>query len=267
MKLKRFLSLTLTLILFINLAAIHSISASAAAATLTVSSAQGAAGTNVKISVTVSANSGLAAATLDLKYDKTKLEVVSAVKGAALTGGYAEVNSDTANSKVRLVYIDFNEFNGSGSILDVVFKIKETVPGTIPLNLDVINFVDKGSKEMNPAVVNGSVTIPTLPQLNITHNNTVVQDIFYNKIGLFKNYKKQPVQLGYVLNIPASDIAKVVWSSDNRTIAVDQNGKCTPTVNKKCSAKITVTVTDKLSKTYQKTILVKYYKFNCQKDK
>ncbi len=139
--------------------------------TLTITSANGEANTDVKISLTISANSGMAAATFALKYDKTKLEVYKVSTGKALITGISDVFSAVANSKVTLAYINMDRFNGAGSILDVIFKVKKTASGTIPVTLEVVELKKLSGENIPYTINNGSITV-TSSYISIGHDSS-----------------------------------------------------------------------------------------------
>ncbi|WP_294903882.1 Ig-like domain-containing protein [uncultured Eubacterium sp.] len=64
------------------------------------------------------------------------------------------------------------------------------------------------------------------------------------KVGMAKNYKKYSYDFDFKVNPSNAMYSRAVWESSNDSIRVDENGVCTPTENKACSADITCTVTD-----------------------
>ncbi len=166
LKFKKLLGVLLILSILLGNSAMYMTSAEDVPVTLlSISSVQGERDSNVIVSVTISVNSHMAAGTLVLRYDKTKVEVVTSVKGSALTGGLADVVSDVTNSKVTLAYINVDGFIGSGSILDVTFKIKQTATGNIPITLDVIELADNTYKSIPRTITQGNIKI--IPKITI----------------------------------------------------------------------------------------------------
>ena len=65
-------------------------------------------------------------------------------------------------------------------------------------------------------------------------------------VGTLSNYKNSNYTFGYKVMPENSMYSRVAWTSDNDKIKVDAHGKCTPTDNNPCSAKITCTIRDYL---------------------
>ena len=114
---------------------------------------------DLKVSLNIAGNSNLSAATFEISYDASRLEVFGAIKGAILTTGVADVVVDNTKGTVKFVYINMDGFNGAGSILDVTFRIKDAASGVIPLNLFVTEFLDNNYDEIAKTVSDGSITV------------------------------------------------------------------------------------------------------------
>lgn len=127
--------------------------------TFSISSVNGVSGKDVKISVNISADSDIAAASIVLKYDKIKLEVISATQGTALTTGITDVNSDVPNAKIIIAYVNVDGLKASGSILDVTFRIKQITTESIPLTLDVPELINNKYEVISHKVENGSIKV------------------------------------------------------------------------------------------------------------
>ena len=67
-------------------------------------------------------------------------------------------------------------------------------------------------------------------------------------VGTLSNYKNASYTFGYEVLPENSMYSRVTWTSDNDKVKVDAHGKCTPTDNNPCSAKITCTIRDYLGK-------------------
>lgn len=146
--------------------------------TVMVSRVSGTKDSNANVSVNISANSGMAAGTFVLNYDVSKLDIISATKGTILSAGLADVVPDTTNGMITLAYINMDGFNGTGSILDVTFKIKSTASGTIPVTLNITELSDKNYNNISSSVTQGEITVtsillaPTAPKGLTTPSKT-----------------------------------------------------------------------------------------------
>ena len=63
-------------------------------------------------------------------------------------------------------------------------------------------------------------------------------------VGTLANYTNSSYDFEYAVLPENSMYSRVTWTSDSDRIKVDSHGKCTPTVNDECSAKITCTIKD-----------------------
>jgi len=123
-----------------------------------VSSEIGYRGRDITEKIDISKNSNVSAATIELNFDSTKLDFVSADVGDALSGGLGDINS--ASSKITLAYINTRGVKAEGTILEVHFKIKEGLTDQISsLNLAVLELVDIGENILPSIVTQGAVTI------------------------------------------------------------------------------------------------------------
>lgn len=136
----------------------------------TVTSASGTAGTDVAVSLNISGNSGLAAVDFILTYDSTKLTFKSADLGSAASG--PNMNSAINGTKPPLIRHSFIAMNGltaAGSMMDVIFTIKEGWTGSTPLTLTHGPLHDKDANLLSSTIVNGSVTL-AVPQQTVSFN-------------------------------------------------------------------------------------------------
>lgn len=81
-------------------------------------------GQTIEISINISADSNMSACKIGLFYDTNLLEPVSAEPGVIIAGS-ASVNTDSENGKITLAYANNMPLNDSGSVLDLVFNVKE----------------------------------------------------------------------------------------------------------------------------------------------
>ncbi|MCR5207760.1 MAG: Ig-like domain-containing protein [Eubacterium sp.] len=79
---------------------------------------------------------------------------------------------------------------------------------------------------------------------NEFNNKTVTVDIG----NAINNYTRFSYDFEYKVVPENSMYSRVTWSSSNDSISVDKNGKCTPTSNNACTAKITCTIEDYLGR-------------------
>lgn len=87
------------------------------------------------------------------------------------------------------------------------------------------------------------------------------------KIPWHTQYKKNSVQLGVIVDPENADYKSVEWSITGNEIAIDQNGKCTPTGNGigGRSGWVTVKVTDYDGNVFTDTVKVRFVKWDWQK--
>ena len=91
----------------------------------------------------------------------------------------------------------------------------------------------------------GYVGIGSIEILNRNGNEIANKHVTVN-VGDIANYKNSNYTFGYRVLPENSMYSRVEWKSDNSKIKVDAHGKCTPTDNSACSAKITCTIRDYL---------------------
>ena len=158
--------------------------------TFTVGSVQGTNGSTVVASVDISANSGMGAGGFVLSFDPTKLDLVSATAGSALTTGLWVINPNNANGTINLQYINTDGLNDSGSILDVTFTIIDSTLETIPLTLSVTTFTDANGNNLSDSVIQGNVTVTNpvlIGDINNDGNITSADALMALKISSGKN--------------------------------------------------------------------------------
>jgi transcription elongation GreA/GreB family factor len=137
------------------------------APTLTVGTVSGHPGDEVSVTVSLANNPGLATFTLNLNFDKSKLQPVSITQGAALTVGSIVSNIQSGLDPAQLDYVSavwYNTTNttANGVLYTVKFKIKDGLgDGVIPLTLTVSDASDQIGTDVALSAVNGSVNVVT----------------------------------------------------------------------------------------------------------
>lgn len=129
------------------------------ASILTVGNVHGLPDTNVNVSVNISANSGLAIGAYILHYDNTKLELISATSGSALATLSTSEYSNVVNGTFKVAFAGDTGTNLSGSVIDVTFKIKSAVSGTIPLTLEVEEMLNENCDNITYGISQGAVNV------------------------------------------------------------------------------------------------------------
>ncbi|MDR3288646.1 MAG: chitobiase/beta-hexosaminidase C-terminal domain-containing protein, partial [Peptococcaceae bacterium] len=137
------------------------------APTLTVGTVSGHPGDEVSVTVSLANNPGLATFTLNLNFDKSKLQPVSITQGAALTVGSIVSNIQSGLDLTQLDYVSavwYNTTNttANGVLYTVKFKIKDGLgDGVTPLTLTVSDASDQIGTDVALSAVNGSVSVVT----------------------------------------------------------------------------------------------------------
>lgn len=113
----------------------------------------------------ISDNSNMSGAVIDIFYDKTKLEFVSATSGAILNenANISIKNIDGKNPSVRFTYLDpSSSVISSGIIAKIEFKVLDGAIGATELKISVPNagdFVTKDLDRIIYSVKNGNIKI------------------------------------------------------------------------------------------------------------
>ena len=97
-----------------------------------------------------------------------------------------------------------------------------------------------------------------LEKLNIYYNGETAPQFIAIKVPLYKTYTSQSVQLSYDFAPADAMYSSIVWSSDNSGIKVTEDGKVSPSANKACGAKITLTATDHYGNTVTNSVYVSF---------
>ncbi len=123
------------------------------------------AGDEFTVNLFVSDNSKISGAVIDIKYDKTKLEFVSAKEGAILdakaTISIRNISKD--NAFVRFTYMSGNSsIISEGILFSITFKALETSTGKTDLEISIpssADFVSESLEKLPYSVRNSSITI------------------------------------------------------------------------------------------------------------
>jgi len=116
-------------------------------------------GENVTVQVDVPANSNGCAINVRIHFDKTKLKVVSALRGSAIAeGSFMDINAE-GDGFVALGYADNNAITKEGSLLIVTFKVNDNAAGIIPLTLTCEDFSNFDLERLPTTVKSGGITV------------------------------------------------------------------------------------------------------------
>lgn len=164
---KTFLMKTVAIVLVFLMAgciSLFQLPASAAGPVLlTVGSTSGQEGMDVVVAVSISADSGLAATSLLLTYDHTKLAWKSSAAGPAAAAGSSEiyemyeVNGDFTS--INDTFICSDGITASGEMIIITFTIMPGWTGSTPVVLTVKDFFDAELNEITYSISNGTVTL------------------------------------------------------------------------------------------------------------
>ena len=94
----------------------------------------------------------------DVVYDNDKLEVISA-KAYSKFEAIAQVNPEIAKNKIHMNFAAGRNFNYSGELMTVVFKVKNNTAGKAELSIDGALLVDENEKNLPVAIVGASIDI------------------------------------------------------------------------------------------------------------
>ena len=171
-------------------------------------------GDEVTVQVTVSPDSDLSAMDLQLSYDSTMLENLSAGAGKGLTGGIWDANAVPEQGLLLFTYAADDGYNGSGAVLEATFRVKEAAAGKIPLALKVVTLADSALHDLQSEVTQGSVTVG-VPMESIGLDRTSLS---------LKKGESQALQVSFYPANTTED-RTIVWSSNNsQAVTVDENG-------------------------------------------
>jgi len=159
---KKTFSVVLALLLFINIFNGYSLKwfkvHAGSNINFTVGQVAGVQGDAVTVNIDISGNSNIAAATLRLSFDSTKLDYVSSEKGSALESGMTDIYA--VGSTITLAYINQDGLVSSGTTMTVQFNIKAGVTAqTIPLDFQVLELMDLNENNLSSSVSQGSIVV------------------------------------------------------------------------------------------------------------
>ena len=116
--------------------------------------------------------------------------------------------------------------------------------------------INAANEELNNAY-DSLVRFIKLENITITKDGEGTTGYVSVSVPITSKYSDQSVTLGYKLTPEDATIDSIVWSSSDESIKVE-NGVVTPTANKACLAKITVTATDYKGRTYSDSVYVSF---------
>lgn len=133
--------------------------------TLSISNETVYAGDEFVLNLLISDNSKMSAAVIDVSYDKTKLQFVSAENGSILNenANITIRNIDGENAKVRFTYLDpSSSVTSAGIIAKLKFKALDNADGKTDLRISVPNaadFVTQDLEHISYKIENSTIEI------------------------------------------------------------------------------------------------------------
>lgn len=97
-----------------------------------------------------------------------------------------------------------------------------------------------------------------MTDLTILHDGSPAPSHIPVKVELWQRYINQSVQLSHSFAPANAMFTSINWSSNDGSITVDQNGKCSPSENKAGGALITLTGTDHFGNTMTDSVFVAF---------
>lgn len=152
---------------------------------------------------------------------------------------------------LNLISEDYTE--DSWAVLEAAMAKAEEIIAQDNPKQRVINAADE---ELNNAY-NSLVRFIRLENITITKDGEETTGYVSVSVPITSKYSEQSVTLGYKLTPEDATIDSVVWSSSSESVKV-KDGVVTPTANKACLAKITVTATDYKGRTYSDSVYVSF---------
>ena len=147
MKNRRFI-----LIIALALLALFPCGVLAAGPGITVQSVQANPGDTVSVAVTIADNPGLSYLKLRYTFDSEKLAFVRVEKGTVLTDSFTVAGN-------ALSWDTGRDAKGNGTLVKLVFSVKEKASGTAAVNVAVVNCFNYDEQSVSFSVKNGAVTI------------------------------------------------------------------------------------------------------------
>ncbi len=96
--------------------------------------------------------------------------------------------------------------------------------------------------------------------IKATGGKDLARDFVTVSVGSTANYKNQSYDFDMKLFPSNAMYSSIVWTSSNSNIAIDENGKCSPTSNNPAAGKITCTVTDYMGNSISDSVYVAFSK-------
>ncbi len=150
---------TAALLLSIVILLCFGITAFAASPTLTVDSVTAGKGDEVDVSISISNNTGFAAMTLSIGYDKEALTYKSFEKG--ILSDYT-VKDHPSSGIIRLVNVENGNLTENGKLITLKFKVsKDAGDGLHPVTIHLKSgdICDWDLNNLTPEIVSGGVTV------------------------------------------------------------------------------------------------------------
>ncbi len=136
-------------------------------------------GDEFTVNVYISDNSQLSGAVIDINYDNSKVEFISATEGAILDtkGNISIRNISKEKSYVRFTYLTASSsISAEGILFSVTFKALETAKGITNLEISVPNaadFVNNNLEKIPYKVDNAEISILENISIEITESSTI----------------------------------------------------------------------------------------------
>ena len=120
------------------------------------------AGDTVEVPVVISNNPGIAAAMLEIEFDKDALEPVSVEKGTVFTKGTftSNVQQDIALSTLKTVKVNWvysANVKTNGTMFTITFKVKENRSSEIKINCGEYDLITKEYESVEKTITDGYV--------------------------------------------------------------------------------------------------------------
>lgn len=114
-----------------------------------------------EITVTAEAENtqNISGGSFNLVYDNEKLEIVSSTAGDAIKSFTKQINTSYAANKIRLTWAGFSPMTKDGTLMTVVFKVKDGVLASADFGMEKISISDSSGLPIAFSVSNASVEI------------------------------------------------------------------------------------------------------------
>jgi len=228
------LMILLSAFAMMNVAAAGSVSVNLSASPSSVRS-----GDTVTLSVNlkgVSGAGGVAAGTVVVSYDSSKLAFQSAAIGMGKPA--ADLDANNSGGKVNLLYLDnkggSNGFSSDGAMATITFKVNNTEPGSVSFSASASGFGDKTATGISATASGTSLTIA--PPLA---GNNSLSALTVSNATISPEFNKDTIN--YTTTVPFT-----VEKLDVKATAEDVGAKAavsSPTLKAGANTNVTVTVT------------------------